>query len=150
MDPTEEMLPGDIELSEQQRAAIQQDIDARNAQMSQESEQSTQTPTQENTPEVEETQIEPDPEQVDYINNEPFLKVGNETLDNNLPEVTKAGLAMGAGLVDWGIDAINMLTGVSPEQDKQYGIISILCRKTKKQIISVTDEHFFLLEAPLI
>ena len=121
MDPTEEMLPGDIELSEQQRAAIQQDIDARNAQMSQESEQSTQTPTQENTPEVEETQIEPDPEQVDYINNEPFLKVGNEFLDNNLPEVTKAGRAMGAGLVDWGIDAINMLTGVSPEQDKQYG-----------------------------
>ena len=121
MDPTEEMLPGDIELSEQQRAAIQQDIDARNAQMQQESEQSTQTPTQENTPEVEDTQIEPDPEQVEYINNEPFLKVGNETLDNNLPENVKAGLAAGAGLVDWGIDAINMLTGVSPEQDKQYG-----------------------------
>ena len=30
------------------------------------------------------------------------------------------------------------------QQDKQYGIISILKCKTKKQIISVTDEHFFL------
>merc|ERR1711871_1503802 len=29
-------------------------------------------------------------------------------------------------------------------QEKRYGIISILCRKDKKQIISVTDEHFFL------
>ena len=30
------------------------------------------------------------------------------------------------------------------DASKQYGITSLLCRKYKKQIISVTDEHFFL------
>ncbi len=121
MDPTEEMLPGEIELTGQQRAAIQQGIDARNAEMQESQAATEQTPTQQPTEEVEQTQVEPDPEQVEYINNEPFLKLGNETLDKGLPENVKATLAMGAGLVDWGIDAINMLTGVSPEQDQQYG-----------------------------
>ena len=121
MDPTEEMLPGEIEITAEQRNAIQQGMDARNAQEDEETQSSTPTTqqTQESTQEVD--QIEPDPEAVEVVNGQPILKVGNETLDNNLPEVTKAGLTMGAGLVDWGIDAINMLTGVSPELDKKYG-----------------------------
>ena len=117
MDPTEEMLPGEIELTGQQRAAIQQGMDARNAELEQSQATTQQTHTQQPVEETEEqTEVEPDAEQVEYINNEPFLKLGNETLDKGLPENVKATLAMGAGLVDWGLDAINMLTGVSPEQ----------------------------------
>ena len=35
---------------------------------------------------------------------------GNEVLDENLPEVTKAGLAMGAGIADFAVDAFNLVT----------------------------------------
>ena len=122
MDPTEEMLPGEIELSWQQRQAIQQGMDARNAELEQSQATTEQTPIQPPIEEPEEqTEVVPQPEDIGYINNEPFLKLGNEKLDKGLPENVKATLAMGAGLVDWGVDAINMLTGVSPEQDKQYG-----------------------------
>ena len=125
MDPTEDMLPGEIELTEEQRAAIQQGMDAREAEMPEEQspttqQQQTPQPTQQEQPQ-EVDQIEPDPEQVEVVNGEPILKVGNEMLDNELPEVTKFGLAAGAGLVDWGLSAINKLTGISPEQDKEYG-----------------------------
>ena len=38
---------------------------------------------------------------------------------------------------------------MNDEPSKHYGITSILCRTQEKQIISVTDEHFFLvLERP--
>ena len=33
---------------------------------------------------------------------------------------------------------------MNDEPSKHYGITSILCRTQEKQIISVTDEHFFL------
>ena len=122
MDPTEEMLPGEIELTWEQRNAIQQGMDARNAELEQSQATTEQTQTQQPVEEpVEQTEVEPQPEDVDYINNEPFLKLGNETLDKGLPENVKATLAMGAGLVDWAVDGINWLTGISPEQDKQYG-----------------------------
>ncbi len=46
MDPTEEMLPGEIELSWEQRNAIQQGMDARNAELEQSQATTEQTQTQ--------------------------------------------------------------------------------------------------------
>ena len=123
MDPTEEMLPGEIELSWEQRNAIQQRLDARDAAMQQESQPTIdQAPTPQPTEQlVEQTEVEPQPEEVEQINNEPFLKLGNETLPEIATKNLKRKQAVFAGLVDFGVDAINMLTGVSPEQDAEYG-----------------------------
>ncbi len=113
-------------------------MDARNAEQESEAQPATEASTPNEQPQ-EVDQVEPNPDQIEVINGEPFVKpeeqpkekglnqgnsvlsVGNETLDENLPENVKGTLAMGAGLVDWAIDGINWLTGVSPEQDKQYG-----------------------------
>ena len=137
MDPTE------IELSDEQRAQLEQDMLEREAQereilanMDEENlnqgapqQPQMQQQQQEEQP-TEEIEVEPqDPETSENINGEVFptaegqaiLKTGNERLDENLPEVTKAGLAMGAGIADFAVDTINWLTGVSNNQDEKYG-----------------------------
>ena len=35
---------------------------------------------------------------------------GNQVLDENLPDVTKAGLTMAAGITDFAVDAFNLIT----------------------------------------
>ena len=135
MDPTE------IQLSDEQRAQLEQDMVEREAQERQilsqmdaenlssgTSQQPQQSEAQPEAP-VEQEVTPADPNNTQQINGETFptaqgqaiLKTGNETLDNNLPEVTKAGLAMGAGIADFAVDTINWLTGVSPDQDAKYG-----------------------------
>ena len=126
MDPTE------IQLSDEQRAQLEQDMLEREAQereilatMDAENlnegapQQQQPIPQQQEQP-VEQIEVQPqNPETSENINGEVFptaegqaiLKTGNETLDNNLPEVAKAGLAMGAGLFDFGVDTINWLVG---------------------------------------
>jgi hypothetical protein len=136
MDPTE------IELSQEQLAQLEQDMLEREAQereilermdqenLNQGAPEQPQVQQQQKEQPVEEIVVEPqDPETSQNINGETFptaegqaiLKTGNERLDENLPEVTKAGLAMGAGMVDFAVDTVNWLTGVSPEQDAKYG-----------------------------
>ena len=135
MDPTE------IQLSDEQRAQLEQDMLEREAQerellatmdqenLNQGAPEQPQVQQQEAQP-VEEVEVQPqDPETSQNINGEVFptaesqaiLKTGNATLDENLPESVKAALAAGAGIADFAVDTINWLTGVSPEQDAQYG-----------------------------
>ena len=136
MDPTE------IELSDEQRAQLEQDMLEREAQerellatmdqenLNQGAPEQPQVQQQQEAQPVEEIEVQPqDPETSQNINGEVFptaesqaiLKTGNATLDENLPESVKAALAAGAGIADFAVDTINWLTGVSPEQDAQYG-----------------------------
>ena len=131
MDPTE------IQLSDEQRAQLEQDMLEREAQERQIlskmdtenlSEGAPQQQQQAQSEAPAEQEVAPaDPNSTQQINGETFPTAqGQEelkmkVLDDGFSPLAKGGVAIGAGIADFAVDTINWLTGVSPDQDAKYG-----------------------------
>lgn len=130
MDPTE------IELSDEQRAQLEQDMIEQRAQEQELRQQiasegegeSAPVPTQAAQQDTKIPEVAPaDPRTTQQINGETFPTAeGQEErkvkiLNDNFSPLSKGGVAIGAGIIDFAVDTLNWLTGVSPEQDAKYG-----------------------------
>ena len=119
MNDYDEQLSGGTlpELSEEERLQLQSEIEGYDNRLDELAvpEEVTQPETAATAP-VQQEQAQPVQEEVQPTEEpqkaEALLDnmTGNQVLDENLPEVTKAGLTMATGVADFAVDAFNLIT----------------------------------------
>ena len=124
-------------LSEEELLEIQQRVEADQGQQVVDSQLSTQAPTGSTTPEqaTQPEEATAPSQNLESKFKNPDGSINYEALDAEAAALDKQDAelltAIPTGLLDWGVEALNFLTGVSAEQDAQYGGTGGLPKLTK-------------------